>query len=88
MKKVIILATLVGFVGCGKTPQSMNAEFNSMDNCLSSISKNSGKKLDVVTDKFGEVSGFLEDTKLGFGCKTETTGTKGLVVSGWYQVED
>ena len=88
MKKIIILAALIGLVGCGKAPQAMSAEFSSMDNCLTAIQRNTGEKLDIVTDKFGEVSGFLEGTKLGFGCKAESTGTKGLIVSGWYQVED
>ena len=88
MKKIIILAALIGLAGCGKAPQAMSAEFSSMDNCLAAIQRNTGEKLDIVTDKFGEVPGFLEGTKLGFGCKAESTGTKGLIVSGWYQVED
>ena len=91
MKKLLI-AGVLGFVlvlsGCGKAPQVMSAEFSSMDDCLAAIQRNTGEKLDIVTDKFGEVSGFLEGTKLGFGCKAESTGTKGLIVSGWYQVED
>lgn len=88
MKKLLLVGVVIGLVGCGKAPQSMSAEFSTMDDCLSSIEKKSGYRLDIITDKLGDVSGFLEGTKLGFGCKTEATGTKGLIVNGWYQVED
>lgn len=88
MKKIFLLCLMVGLVGCGKAPQQMSGEFSTMDSCLSAIQKKSGMELDIITDKFGDVSGFLKGTKLGFGCKAESTGTKGLVVNGWYQVED
>ncbi|MDH1239117.1 hypothetical protein N5B99_00200 [Acinetobacter johnsonii] len=90
MKKLLIAGVLgFGLVlsGCGKAPQVMSAEFSSMDDCLAAIQRNTGEKLDIVSNEFGEVSGFLKGTKLGFGCKTESTGTKGLIVNGWYQVE-
>jgi hypothetical protein len=86
MKKIIILAALIGLSGCSKT-QVMSGEFRTMDSCLTKIQENSGYELDIVTDEFGNISGFLKGTKLGFECKTESTGTKGVVVKGWYQVK-
>ncbi|MCE6007563.1 hypothetical protein [Acinetobacter soli] len=87
MKKIAILGLMAFLYGCSNS-QVMNAEFTTMDDCISSIQKHSGKNLDIVTDKFGEISGFLEGTKLGFSCKTEATGSKGLLVKGWYEVKD
>ncbi len=88
MKKTTSLILLLSLYGCGKNSQVMSAEFSSMDNCLSAIQRNSGKELEIVTDKLGDISGFLKATKLGFQCKTEATGTKGVVVNGWYQTEE
>ncbi|MFW1996908.1 hypothetical protein ACG904_18450 [Acinetobacter guillouiae] len=88
MKYLAGLILVLGLYGCGKNTQVMSAEFSSMDNCLSAIQRNSGKQLDIVTDKLGDISGFLKDTKLGFQCKTEATGTKGVVVNGWYQTDE
>ena len=77
-----------GFVWLQQKSQVMSAEFTSMDNCLAAIQRNSGRQLNIVTDKLGDISGFLKDTKLGFQCKTEATGTKGVVVNGWYQTDE
>ncbi|WP_434278980.1 hypothetical protein [Acinetobacter sp. CE-15] len=88
MKKILWFCLMVGLFGCSKNPQVMSAEFTSMDNCLAAIQRNSGRQLDIVTDKLGDISGFLKDTKLGFQCKTEATGTKGVVVNGWYQTDE
>ncbi|MCV2445588.1 hypothetical protein [Acinetobacter bereziniae] len=88
MKNLFALILLLSLYGCGKKSQVMSAEFSSMDNCLSAIQRNSDKELEIVTDKLGDISGFLKDTKLGFQCKTEVTGTKGVVVNGWYQTDE
>lgn len=90
MRKILGLCLVVGLglSGCSKSPKSMNAKFSSMDSCLSSIERDSGMSLEVITDKPNDVSGFLRGTKLGFGCQAESTGTSGLVVKGWYGVED
>lgn len=88
MKKFVLFTAICFLVGCGKAPQTMSGEFSSMDSCLASIEKKSGYSLEIITDKLGNVSGFLKGTKLGFGCQSEATGTKGLIVRGWYQVEE
>ena len=89
MKKLFLLTFVcLVLVGCGKATQTMSGEFSSMDSCLLSIEKKSGYSLEIITDKLGNVSGFLKGTKLGFGCQAESTGTKGLIVRGWYQVEE
>ena len=54
--------------------------------CLSGIEKSSGQKLQVVTDKPNDVSGFLSNGK-GFGCRKRETGTKGTYFEGWYMVD-
>lgn len=87
MKKILFMALFIGLTGCS-SHQTMSAEFKSMDDCLSKIREETGHDLDIVTDKAGDISGFLKGTKLGFQCKSEITGTKGLIVKGWYQVKD
>lgn len=87
MRVVIFVIVLLGLSGCSNT-KSMSAEFETMDDCLSAIKNNSGHELEIITDKLGDISGSLVGTKLGFGCKTEATGTKGLIVKGWYEVNE
>lgn len=86
MKILILLGLFIGLSACSKT-EVMSGEFATMDNCLNAIEKKSGKNLEIVTDKIGDISGNLEGTKLGFECKTNATGTKGIIVKGWYEVE-
>lgn len=86
VKKIFLLSAFLLLVGCSKV-ETMSGEFSTMDGCLSAIENKSGKQLEIITDKLGNISGNLKGTKLGFECKTNATGTKGLVVNGWYQVE-
>jgi hypothetical protein len=65
----------------------MKAEFSSLQNCLAAIKKNTGQKLEIVTDKPNEVSGFLSNKK-GFACEKKVTGTKGTYYEGWFMVDD
>lgn len=82
----LITFLLFSFMGGSKT-EVMSGEFSTMDNCLNAIEQKTGKKLEIITDKLGDISGFLTNTKLGFQCKTEATGTKGIIVKGWYEAE-
>lgn len=69
--------------------QTMSAKFSSMSKCLKSIEKESKASLNIVTDKPEEVSGFLGDSrKLGFSCEIRATGTEGIVINGWYMIEE
>ncbi|WP_336141983.1 hypothetical protein [Acinetobacter sp. 102] len=86
MKKILLLVGVFSLVGCSNT-EIMSGEFSSMDNCLNSIEQKTGKKLEIVIDKIGEISGYQGNTKLDFQCKTEATGTKGIIVKGWYEAE-
>ncbi|MDF2419185.1 hypothetical protein GWP85_16970 [Acinetobacter beijerinckii] len=86
MEKITLLLFIILMASCSNT-EVMSGEFSSMDSCLLAIEKKSGKQLEIVTDKLGDISGTLKGTKLGFQCKTNSTGSKGLVVNGWYQIE-
>ncbi len=65
--------------------QVMNAEFRSLSSCLSGIERNTGMKLQIITDKPEIVSGFLSNGK-HFGCKRVISGSKGIYYEGWYGV--
>ena len=85
----IVIIILFFLVMCkSSNSHLMNAEFKSMDSCLSSIERATGKRLNIIQDKLGNISGYIGDTKLDFQCKTEMTGSKGIIVKGWYEVAD
>ncbi|MEG2307377.1 MAG: hypothetical protein RR966_14510 [Acinetobacter sp.] len=84
---VLIAYLLFSSIGNSKT-KVMSGEFSTMDNCLNAIEQKTGKRLEIVIDKVGNISGYLGNTKLDFQCETESTGTKGIIVKGWYEAED
>lgn len=69
----------------GHASETRVAQFRSLAECLIGVEKSSGQKLKPVTDKPGEVSGFLSNGK-AFSCQKKETGTKGTYFEGWYMV--
>lgn len=86
MKNITFIFCALLITACTNI-ETMSGEFTSMERCLSSIEEKTNKQLEIITDKIGNISGNLKGTKLAFECKTNATGTKGLIVNGWYQVE-
>ena len=87
MKKSIFLLCVTALLfGCGQSNEVMSAKFSSLDNCLSSIKKNTKSTLNVITDKPGDISGYLSNGE-HFACQTKTTGTEGKYVEGWYTIK-
>lgn len=91
MKKYLNLSLLpfIFIVGCSSepAPQIMGAKFDSIQECLASIQKKTGEKLDPMTDKPNHVSGFLGKTGLQFNCELKETETEGTYIDGWYQIK-
>lgn len=73
--------------GCGEPKSAMNAEFQTLQECLKGIAKNSGNTLRVVVDEPGNVPGFLSNGE-GFGCQKKISGTRGAYFEGWYMVSE
>lgn len=88
-KIVFCLAFVVAFTGCGKPGKTKvkNAEFPTLNKCLTGIEIDSGYALRIVTDKPGNVSGFLSNGQ-GFGCQIKRSGVKGIYYAGWYMYKD
>ncbi|MBV5329975.1 MAG: hypothetical protein JZU65_20510 [Chlorobium sp.] len=85
-KFLALTGTLAVFIaGNSYAGEMMQAEFQTMDDCLAKIKKSSGQALEIVTDKPNNVSGFLANRK-GFGCKKKESGTKGTYFEGWYEL--
>jgi len=82
----IVLFLTMLLSGCGQNNEVMSAKFSSMDNCLSSIKRNTNSTLNVITDKPGNISGKLSNGE-HFACQTKTTGTEGMYVEGWYTIK-
>jgi hypothetical protein len=84
---VFLIISMLIISGCGKSAEVMSAEFSSMDSCLSSIKRNYGGKLNIISDELGEISGKLSNGE-DFACKTKTSGTKGVYVEGWFTIKE
>lgn len=86
----IILVLLFGlFVGCGSDYETsmMRNENRTLADCLASIKRASGSsKLEIITDKQKEVSGFLQNGE-HFACNRKSSGTKGVYYEGVYTVK-
>lgn len=76
---------LLFLTGCGdsKPRNIQGADFPTMKTCLLSIEKNSGKTLNIITDKPDNVSGNLSNGNF-FMCLKKTSGTKGTYYEGSY----
>jgi hypothetical protein len=86
---VIVIVLLFMLYQCSSSSpqrQVMNAEFESMSECLEGIQNSSGCSLKIVSDTPTEVSGLLSNGQ-GFACQIKTTGTKGTYCHGWYFVK-
>jgi hypothetical protein len=83
MNRSLIFLGVLFFLGCGKSTEIMKAEFSSMDRCLSSIKKSTGRGLNIIIDELGNISGKLSNGE-HFTCETKSSGTKGVYVEGWY----
>jgi hypothetical protein len=81
-----LIVSTIFFTTSGYAEEVMQAEFQTMASCLSSIKNSSGQELKIITDKPDEVSGFLSNGK-GFACQKKETGTKGTYFEGWYMVD-
>lgn len=87
MKKLsIVFFVATVLVGCGQGTEIMSSKFSSMDNCLSSIKRNTNSTLDIITNKLGNISGKLSNGE-HFACQTKTSGTEGIYVEGWYTIK-
>ncbi len=85
----LVAVVSVGFavvVACGgeSSTITMGAERATLASCLAGIESATGFGLDVVTDKPHRVSGYLEGTRLHFGCTRRESGTKGVFWESWY----
>lgn len=87
MKIIGLIFTAFLFTACSSEPPAeiVGKKFVSMDECLSSIQKETGEQLDPMTDKPNHVSGFLGKTGLQFNCELKETGTEGTYIDGWFQ---
>ena len=87
----LVTFTIVLFsaTGCGSDYETfmMKNESRTLDQCLASIKNNAkSPNLNIITDKPGEVSGFLQNDQ-HFSCKRKVTGTKGAFYEGTYMVK-
>lgn len=90
MKAALVCCLVIVFVGCKRDPnfEIISKKFNSMGECLSSITRNTRQPLRVVNHKIHKVTGFIGETDLQFYCYLKKTGTtEGTYVNGWYQQE-
>ena len=80
---LILISSTAVFTSCS-SPSVNSADFNSMQQCLSSIKNSTGEELEIVTDKPDNVSGVLKDSRKLFGCQKKSSGSKGTYYNGYY----
>lgn len=64
--------------------QTVRREFSSLNDCLSSIADDLGDRLELTIDEPGNVSGRSKRDRFLFGCKVRATGTRWLIIEGWW----
>lgn len=82
---LIASSALIALAGCSGG-DVMEAEFRSMTSCLDAMKRESGGRLNIISDEVDNVSGKL-NSGAHFSCERVTSGSKGTYIKGWYTID-
>ena len=84
MRKSFILETAILVTGCGeeRNVTTQQADYPSLESCLSTMRSTASQPFRIITDSPEEVSGFHGEQNLVFACLRKESGTQGVYFQG------